>query len=76
MDRLENQASTLVKPNYIRQGIQGIRSRQNILSSLLSERKLPLNGWDDMMIEYTLNELAMMDSNNFPKNVRCTSVPK
>jgi len=40
-----------------------------MLSSLLSERKLPLNGWDDLMIEYALNELAMMDSNNYPKNV-------
>lgn len=69
MDKLESAASTIIKPTYVKQGLQGISSRQRMLSSLLSERRLPKKGWDDLMIEYALNEFAMMDSNNYPANV-------
>ena len=69
MDKLEKEASAFVRASYIKQGIQGLGSRQNLLASLLAERRMPLHGWDDLQIEYVLNELAMMDSNNFPSNI-------
>lgn len=36
---------------------------------LLEQRKLPESGWDDQSIELLLQELAVMDSNNFVGNV-------
>ena len=33
---------------------------------ILSQRKLPDEGWSDLRIELLLQELALMDSNNFP----------
>ena len=35
---------------------------------LLAHRKLPENGWDDASIEMLLQQLSLMDSNNFPGN--------
>ena len=32
-------------------------------------RRLPDHGWDEASIEMLINDLAMMDSNNFPDNV-------
>ena len=32
---------------------------------LLFQKKLPLEGWDDLSIEHLLNDVALMDSNNF-----------
>jgi O-phospho-L-seryl-tRNASec:L-selenocysteinyl-tRNA synthase len=29
------------------------------------QRQLPKEGWDDITIEHILNELSLMDSNNF-----------
>ena len=36
--------------------------------SLYFQRKIPEEGWDDQTIELLLNELAVMDSNNFQGN--------
>lgn len=36
---------------------------------LLEQRKLPESGWDEQSIELLLQELAVMDSNNFVGNV-------
>ena len=58
-------AQQLVPPTYIQQGLQSLRMRQNLLKHLLSHRKLPMEGWDDASITYVLQELALMDSNNF-----------
>jgi O-phospho-L-seryl-tRNASec:L-selenocysteinyl-tRNA synthase len=33
---------------------------------MLFQRKLPDDGWDELTIELLLQELAIMDSNNFP----------
>ena len=35
---------------------------------LFDQRKWPEEGWDDHSIELFLQELAVMDSNNFPGN--------
>lgn len=39
------------------------------VTSFLSNRGLPERGWDDVQIEFLLQELALMDSNNFVGNV-------
>ncbi|CAN0082350.1 unnamed protein product, partial [Discosporangium mesarthrocarpum] len=63
------QAKGLVKGSYINQGEQALNSRRKLVTSLLSNRRLPLRGWDDAEIEYLLTELSLMDSNNFVDNV-------
>ena len=65
----ETLASSLVKNTYVKQGIQSIRTRQNKLLSLLTHKKLPKQGLDDGTIEFIVQELSIMDSNNFPANV-------
>ena len=69
MEKLEEEAGRLVKSAYIRQGIQNLASRQQLLKILLTHKKLPINGWDDSTIEFALTEFAAMDSNNFMSNV-------
>ena len=57
-----------VAATYIRQGGQSIQNRENKISHLLEQGKLPEEGWDDITIELLLDQLALMDSNNFPGN--------
>lgn len=62
-------ASSLVSPGYIRQGSQALDRRRKIIKSLLSERRIPKVGWDDEMIQLFIQEVSLMDSNNFVDNV-------
>lgn len=55
--------------NYVAQGSQALNSRSKLLTSLLSERRLPAKGWDDASIESFISEASMMDSNNFLDNI-------
>lgn len=73
-------AGNLVSPNYIRQGAQSLQQRKHLMKVLLSQRRLPEQGWDDQSLEILLHELAAMDSNNFPgavgmgeREARCAS---
>ena len=69
MADFETIASTLVKGTYVKQGVQSLRTRHNKLLNLLTHRKIPKEGIDDSTIEYMVQELSVMDSNNFPGNV-------
>lgn len=69
MDKCEKQLVALVKDTYIRQGVESIQSRGNLLKALLSDRHLPLHGYEDSTIEYFMQQFSMMDSNNFLGNV-------
>jgi O-phospho-L-seryl-tRNASec:L-selenocysteinyl-tRNA synthase len=70
MDKVDEEVLfSLVNQSYVEQGLQAIRSRDNLIQLLLSQKQLPINGWDDMTIEYFLTQLSMMDSNNFPSNI-------
>jgi len=69
MGDFEAIASTLVKSTYVKQGVQSQRTRHNKLLNLLTHRKIPKEGHDDSTIEYMVQELSVMDSNNFPGNV-------
>lgn len=62
-------ATGLVSSNYVAQGSQALTRRTKLLTSLLSERRLPAKGWDDASIEAFISEASMMDSNNFMDNV-------
>ncbi|XP_066537767.1 O-phosphoseryl-tRNA(Sec) selenium transferase [Hoplias malabaricus] len=58
----------LVSPSYVRQGLQARRSHEQLIRVLLEQGKCPEEGWTESTIELFLNELAIMDSNNFLGN--------
>ncbi|GMH40742.1 hypothetical protein BSKO_08646 [Bryopsis sp. KO-2023] len=62
-------ACQLVSKSYVAQGSQALARRQRKIKTLLSERKIPAEGWDDVTIETFVQDLALMDSNNFLDNV-------
>ena len=68
MENFQSLTSQLVKPVYAKQGIQNMRTRQKQLEILLAQKKIPKTGLSDTAIEYVLNELSIMDSNNFESN--------
>ena len=61
----------LVPRSYVEQGMQSLRSREKMLRTLLAQRRLPEAGFDHSTIEWLLNTLALMDSNNFPGRAGC-----
>ncbi|KAG2763157.1 O-phosphoseryl-tRNA(Sec) selenium transferase [Phytophthora cactorum] len=58
-------AEQLVPGTYVRQGLDAIRSREKLVTTLLAQRRLPDEGWDDASVELLLQTLSAMDSNNF-----------
>ncbi|KAG7401248.1 hypothetical protein PHYBOEH_002432 [Phytophthora boehmeriae] len=58
-------AAQLVPATYIQQGLDAVRSREKLVTTLLAQRRLPDNGWDDASVELLLQTLSAMDSNNF-----------
>jgi O-phospho-L-seryl-tRNASec:L-selenocysteinyl-tRNA synthase len=62
-------AHGLVSSRYIKQAADARRRREGLITTLLSQRRLPREGWDDDTIEMFLRDLSAMDSNNFVDNV-------
>lgn len=62
-------AAQLVSKTYIDQGGQALVRRRKLIKSLLSQRRVPEEGWDEDTIQLFLSDLALMDSNNFVDNV-------
>eukprot|EP00946_MAST-07B_sp_MAST-7B-sp1_P002730 g2730.t1 len=58
-------AAAFVDEGYVKQGGEAVRSRENLVKVLLSQRALPAIPWDEASVEHLLAELALMDSNNF-----------
>jgi O-phospho-L-seryl-tRNASec:L-selenocysteinyl-tRNA synthase len=58
----------IISPPYIKQALEGTRSRSALLATLLSQRRLLPDGLDDFSIQLIMMELASMDSNNFLSN--------
>ncbi|XP_040191106.1 O-phosphoseryl-tRNA(Sec) selenium transferase [Rana temporaria] len=58
----------LVSPAYVRQGREARRSHEQLIRLLLEKGKCPQEAWDESTIELFLQELAVMDSNNFLGN--------
>mmetsp|Transcript_12871 Transcript_12871/g.27425 ORF Transcript_12871/g.27425 Transcript_12871/m.27425 type:complete len:511 (+) Transcript_12871:336-1868(+) len=61
-------AESLVPSSYIRQARDARRSRESLLATLLSQRRLPRSGWDRATLMLALHELAALDSNTFVGN--------
>jgi len=59
----------LINPNYAAQAEQARNSRSKLVTSLLTQRRLPDEGWDDASIQMFLEEIASFDTNNFMGNV-------
>uniref|UniRef100_A0A182P0A6 O-phosphoseryl-tRNA(Sec) selenium transferase n=1 Tax=Anopheles epiroticus TaxID=199890 RepID=A0A182P0A6_9DIPT len=66
---LKSIAKSLVPENYLSLANDARAERDKQIKLLLEQRKLPLSGWSEPMIEYCISELALLDSNNFPS--RC-----
>ncbi|CAL8385207.1 unnamed protein product [Arctogadus glacialis] len=58
----------IVSPSYVRQGSQARRGHEQLIRQLLEQGKCPETGWSESTVELFLNELALMDSNNFLGN--------
>lgn len=58
----------IVSSSYVRQGLQARRGHEQLIRVLLEQGKCPEEGWHESTIELFLNELAVMDSNNFLGN--------
>lgn len=69
MEHSSEGAKKLVGDSYITQGCNSLRSADNAIKHLVEQRRLPQYGWSDLNIERCLNEIALMDSNNFQGNV-------
>ena len=59
----------LISARYIKQAADARRRREGMLTTLLSQRRMPREGWDDDSIQMVLREISAMDSNNFVDNV-------
>ncbi|PRP82443.1 O-phosphoseryl-tRNA(Sec) selenium transferase [Planoprotostelium fungivorum] len=59
----------IISRSYVSQAQQASRQRENLLTELLAQRRLPEEGWDDYTIQCVLRDLSQMDSNNFIENV-------
>ena len=58
-------AKKLVGNSYIEQGCNSLRSADSSLKHLVEQRRLPQRGWSDLAIKRCLDEIALMDSNNY-----------
>lgn len=65
MEKAAVPAKKLVGNSYIEQGCSSLRSCDNSTKHLVEQRRLPARGWSDLCIKRCLNEIALMDSNNF-----------
>lgn len=68
MEKFEKNASKLVKGAYIKQGMENLRTRENLFNLLVEQRKIPMEGLNDNIITYFIDILSAMDSNNFHSN--------
>jgi len=57
------------QPSLLTQATDARRKREGLVTTLLSQRRMPKEGWDDNQIQLLLRDLALMDSNNFVDNV-------
>ncbi|KAG7393547.1 hypothetical protein PHYPSEUDO_007384 [Phytophthora pseudosyringae] len=58
-------AEQLVPATYVQQGLDALHSHEKLVTTLLAQRRLPDEGWDDASVEMLLQTLSAMDSNNF-----------
>lgn len=59
----------IIDKSYVRLASNSLHARENLFKVLLSQRTLPEEGYDDLTIQYFLDLMAIMDTNNFVKKV-------
>lgn len=59
----------IIGKSYKDSSQQALRKRESLVTSLLSEKKIPTNPWDELSIKQILNDCALMDSNTFCNGV-------
>eukprot|EP00762_Andalucia_godoyi_P002952 ANDGO_04192.mRNA.6 O-phosphoseryl-tRNA(Sec) selenium transferase len=62
-------ASSLIPRSFVQTGADALSYRHSVLKTLLSQRRIPEHGVDELTIEWIVNELAGMDSNNHKNSV-------
>ena len=62
-------AQQLIGPSYRQVAEQAQKKREKLLTTLLSQQRLPTQPWDALSIQTCLHDLAAMDSNTFPTSV-------
>ena len=55
----------MVSSTYLRQSFSSRNSTSRRFTELLSQRKIPEDGWDPESIELLIREISLWDSNNF-----------
>lgn len=58
--------SALIGGNYASQANVALAHRYKLLRNLVKQPQMPEHGWPNSDIEWLLNHLSAMDSNNFP----------
>ena len=67
-DANQRLCESLVSTSYVRQADEASKRQTKLFSQLVSNRKLPTDGWNKQVIESFLLELSQLDSNNFLDN--------
>ena len=67
-DANQRLCESLVSPSYVRQADEATKRKSRLFSQIVSNRKLPTDGWNEQTIESFLLELSQLDSNNFLDN--------
>lgn len=55
----------LVPSNYLKLALESQKYKEAKVKELLEKRQLPDDGWSDDLIEYVVEQLSHLDSNNF-----------
>lgn len=69
MENFGELLTSLVNASYVQQGLEAISSREHLIQQLFLTKQLPQYHWDNETIQYLLQQLTFMDSNNFPHNI-------
>jgi O-phospho-L-seryl-tRNASec:L-selenocysteinyl-tRNA synthase len=62
-------ATQFISSSYIKAALEARNQRENLIKILFASRRMPEEGWDEQTIELLLQELSLMDTNNFLENV-------
>ena len=55
----------LITRSYLLQAEQARNQRENLITTLVSQRLIPQTPWDELSIQLILQQICLMDSNTF-----------
>lgn len=68
-DKFFDLCGKLIPPKYAAQAKEARNSVQKQIQQLVEQRTIPDEGWNAQTIEILLNNLSLMDSNNFSRKL-------